>query len=444
MADVTFDPVNLRIVEISAGGDNELDWLEIYSEWKVWVAQSDNAKYPQAFRVVGGDPISLTQNLGSTFFLLFPWKFRPAELSHRLTLVGNLFSDPAGGTVLVSTLGSYTVLIEQRVSNLTDAVLLNSPEIQYASFGNKVTIDTTSSYSGTAYPVGTTRQPVNNLADALLIAAFSGFDLLHLKSSLTIATGQDVSDYILTGDSNMSRTITAQTGAIVSGASFRAIRIAGDFSAGGSVHFRGCLMDAVTLGSVTLEECVFISSVTFGGVGFVSAVLHNCWDGIAGGGTTPLIDFNSRPVQLVCDEYTGDLTVRNKSAAHPMSVDLISGRVTLEATVTAGAIQVRGVGVLENSSVGATVDATGLVNASVVATATWADASATALQDAVALIRKVTGNRLEVDIGQQRLELYDDDGTTLLQHWSLATNLGEPVVSGSGVQTKRGPPEPPP
>jgi len=124
MADVvTFDPTNLRIVEIGVGGDNEIEWREVYSEWKVWYAQSDNSKYPPAFRVVGGDPISDTENLGSTFFLQFPWKFRPAELSHRLTLVGNLFSEPAGANVIVPTLGTFTVLVEQRVSNLTDAGL---------------------------------------------------------------------------------------------------------------------------------------------------------------------------------------------------------------------------------------------------------------------------------------------------------------------------------
>lgn len=123
MAIVTFDPATLRIVEIGVGGDNELEWAEVYSNWKTWAALSDNIKYPPAFRVVGGDPISGTQDLGSTFFMMYPWKFRPAELSHRLTLVGNLFSDPAGANVIVPTLGTYTVLVEQRVSNLTDSGL---------------------------------------------------------------------------------------------------------------------------------------------------------------------------------------------------------------------------------------------------------------------------------------------------------------------------------
>ena len=124
MADVvTFDPLNLRIVEISTGGDNEFDWREVYSEWKDWVlADYTRLGYPPAFRVVGGDPISGTENLGSTFFLLEPWKFRPAELDHRLTINGNLFTDPADWEPYAPTLGAYTVLYVNKVSTLVEQV----------------------------------------------------------------------------------------------------------------------------------------------------------------------------------------------------------------------------------------------------------------------------------------------------------------------------------
>ena len=118
---VTFDPINLRIVEIDAAGDNALTWQEIYSEWKDWLlADSSRMRYPQAFRTVGGDPISETTNLGSTFFLQNRWKFRPAENDHRLIVNGNLFTDPAGESPFVLTLGGFTVAIESVVSNLTE------------------------------------------------------------------------------------------------------------------------------------------------------------------------------------------------------------------------------------------------------------------------------------------------------------------------------------
>jgi len=120
---VTFDPANLRIVEISAGGDNELSIQEVYSEWKAYLlADPSRLAYPQAFRYVGSDPISETEALGTTFFLVNGWRIRPAELNHKLTLVGNMFTDPAGADPVVSTLGAFNVRVVSRVSNIIDTV----------------------------------------------------------------------------------------------------------------------------------------------------------------------------------------------------------------------------------------------------------------------------------------------------------------------------------
>lgn len=123
MADVvTFDPLTLRIIEIDAAGDNTLDVVEVYSEWKDWVKVGDNAKHPKAFRAVGGDPITDTESLGITYFLVNGWRIRPAESDHKLTLVGNIFTDPSGFSVFVVTLGAFTVNTETRVSDLNTVV----------------------------------------------------------------------------------------------------------------------------------------------------------------------------------------------------------------------------------------------------------------------------------------------------------------------------------
>lgn len=125
MADiVTFDPDTLRIIEINPDGyDNELNVQEIYSEWKDWLlADQARLAYPQAFRYVGADPISETQSLGTTYFLINGWRIRPSENNHRLTLVGNLFTDPAGDNVDVNTLGTFNTRVNLRTSNLIDLV----------------------------------------------------------------------------------------------------------------------------------------------------------------------------------------------------------------------------------------------------------------------------------------------------------------------------------
>ena len=89
---VTFDGPNKLIIEVSAAGDNVLEASEVYSEWKFWVTQSDNAKYLQAFTPVGGDPITGTESLDITYFLENGWRIRPAELDHKLAVEGNLYT----------------------------------------------------------------------------------------------------------------------------------------------------------------------------------------------------------------------------------------------------------------------------------------------------------------------------------------------------------------
>ena len=119
MADiVTFDGPNKLIIEIANGIENASNVFEIYSEWKVWLSTSDNAKYVKAFTPVGGDPISGTESLDITYFMENGWRLRPAELDHKWTLVGNLFTREPGESVNIPTLGAFTVNVEQQLSTV--------------------------------------------------------------------------------------------------------------------------------------------------------------------------------------------------------------------------------------------------------------------------------------------------------------------------------------
>lgn len=116
---VTFDPIELLIHEIDTGLDNELLAIDIYNNWKNWLLDNpQNMGHPQAFRYVGGDERSPTSNLGSTFFLMGGWKLKPAEHSHKLTVIGNLFVDGGVGSIFVPTNGAFTVHTETVVTDL--------------------------------------------------------------------------------------------------------------------------------------------------------------------------------------------------------------------------------------------------------------------------------------------------------------------------------------
>lgn len=118
----SFDgPNKLIIVDL---GVTTFSATEVYSAWKVWMTEGDNAKYVTAFaNSVGGDPLGGGTSLGSYYFLENGWKIRPQEADHVLTLSGNLFPIPDTAGLFTPTLGSYNVQILMRVSSLTQQVL---------------------------------------------------------------------------------------------------------------------------------------------------------------------------------------------------------------------------------------------------------------------------------------------------------------------------------
>ena len=71
MANVTFDGEN-KIIRVNDGVVQINVELDLYSEWKRWMMEDDNAKWLQAFRSAGGDPTNLeaTQFSPRYFFLM--------------------------------------------------------------------------------------------------------------------------------------------------------------------------------------------------------------------------------------------------------------------------------------------------------------------------------------------------------------------------------------
>jgi len=118
----TFDGPNKLIIL----DNDQLSIQEMYSRWIDWLATPHNSKYLIAMRSVGGDSISDIKRLGLTFFMTNGWRIRPMESDQRLIVEGNLYTDPAGFSPFVSTLGDFNVMIESTVSSLVDTVVVSS------------------------------------------------------------------------------------------------------------------------------------------------------------------------------------------------------------------------------------------------------------------------------------------------------------------------------
>lgn len=107
---ITFDPTNKRIILDSAN----VEAGYIYSRWKEWVQTGNNAKYEQAFSVLGGDPLGGGLFVASYYFLMNGWRIRPMETNHTLVINGTITAY-GGGQPVVNTLGNYNVSVQYTV-----------------------------------------------------------------------------------------------------------------------------------------------------------------------------------------------------------------------------------------------------------------------------------------------------------------------------------------
>ncbi len=355
-SDVTFSGSTHRIV-VDAGVTLLNVQSGVYSAWIDWALLGSNLRFHQALRSVGGDTISVTKELGITFFLLNNWKIRPDEASYKLTIEGNIYTDPSGGSVTVPTLGTFTTQIELSVSNLTDSTIQQLSEIEFSSYQGAVYVDVGSALSGTAYPVGTVSSPVNNLVDALAIAALVGLSRLQLLSDLTITTGSDVSNLLIA--SNDWSEVTLQAGVTMVNTAFERLSIYGEFEGTWNICI-DCWMYEVTnfsgwmrggsIGELTLAVGI---GLEFGGQSFFDNLV-------------PL--FPGVPATLTMNTLTevsitscfDIITIKSLVAGSSLIAGLVGGEITLDGTCTGGNVALSGVGVWTNNGTGITLNTDGM------------------------------------------------------------------------------------
>lgn len=274
---------------------------------------------------------------------------------------GNLTAvDGAGDTAaaIFPTFGTQIV----RTSS-SSATLQEQADIQFSSFGGRVSVDITSIYSGTSFPVGTPRQPVNNIPDAIIIAATRGFKTLLMLTDITLDTGDIVDDCIIEAETTATH-VHINAGASTVDSQFHRCHIEGTLDGGSAVHHSA--VGNLLFVDGTIHNSALGGTITLSGSNNLS--IHTCHEG----STAPSVDFGGTGSALFMRDYSGKITLTNKSGADVVSLDMSSGEVILESSVTSGTITIRGIASITDNSVGATViDKT--ISQETIAAKVWAE-----------------------------------------------------------------------
>ena len=238
----------------------------------------------------------------------------------------------------------------------SSATTQSQAQLEHGTFDGGVSYDPTSPFavSGTAFPAGTPSSPGMFMSDVHAIADERGFSKIYLRSNTTL-TSEDFSDsHVFIGDNAQAVTLTIEPGANVANCEFQNLTLTGTLDGNNIVRESAILTLNYVQGFIF--QCAIAAKITIAAGS--QATVMDCFSGVAGGGfgQTPEIDCGGSGL-LALRNYSGGINLSNYTGLGAISMDMASGRVIVESTVTAGEdIFIRGIADVTDSSVGLPVN----------------------------------------------------------------------------------------
>jgi hypothetical protein len=268
-----------------------------------------------------------------------------------------LDSSITAGEVVVAGPG----VLENNATNLTflDTQGLLSKETITEITWDTVWVDTISGSSGTDFPAGTRKQPVDNMTDAKAIALVRGIEKIHFHGSETLSEG--MAGFVIEADSTFEAAIDVN-GQDIEKASFYRIQLSGVFNGTVSCE-ESDMADGITGLQGSFSSCVFRGELTPLQVPGTVLTLGNC---VSGGLSTVI--HASGGVIIVGTGFSGQWILEDSVIAPAPSVaqlEFASGKLTIDSTCIGGFVDVAGIVVTtDNSGAGCLVVRDGQIQAS--------------------------------------------------------------------------------
>lgn len=200
---------------------------------------------------------------------------------------------------------------------------------------------------------GTPQNPVDNLADAVTLAAAVGVRKYHVIGNLTLTSSHD--DWTFVGDANGA--VVMLNNQDVADSVFRNCELSGTIGAG-PIKAEDCDLDGVGNFTGTAAGCNLLNGTDLGSGTSTFIACASAVPGLS----TPSIDLNG-VASLNLRSYSGGIEVRNVSApAQNVTLEFVAGQAILASTCSDGTITLRGVGNLTNNSTGSTIEKNAFIN----------------------------------------------------------------------------------
>lgn len=342
--------------------------LAPYNEVSLGQSWLDNcaSMYPDAIPVINmnTDTQIITNN---TYDTLEIRNLTTGSLAVIQTLTSIVIIDSSctGGDIIIRGVGTF---INNSNGPIVNTESLVEPErINTLAFEDAVHLLSGSTYSGTTFPVGTKKYPVNNIQDALLIANERSISRLLFNGNWTFSSTEYINEFLIEGSATQYSTLRFTAGGLFPKCTIKNATVTGDIS--GLIGFKDChLIDigstiqTPTTQSIIADRCLIDGRIFM--PPYYSGVFKmlNCWSGVPGS-TTPVFDMGYSNVTLLVRDYIGGIKFTNFSGSTDNSIDMSSGNVIFDSTLSGGTFVLRGISkYTDNSSSGCTIDVTGLLD----------------------------------------------------------------------------------
>ncbi len=371
MTNFSYDKIN-KIITIPAP-ITEVTIQELINDIRDFEDDWNGMDIPRIADAAGKQDLGGGVLVGITL-TLYDWKVKFEDRPGPDYVVCNV----TGGNLVCydTSLGDYVNPIEPSayvtvtLTASSSATLQELVAIQYASFNGGVWIDTVDGTSGTEYPTGTPRQPVNNLSDAKSIASERGFTTLYIIGDLTIPNGTDLQDFTIIGSSQDKTTIYIEDDTNIDKCEFESAAISGNMNAA-VVNFFDCRLEHVeNLDNGYMRSCVLAGNIHLCGSDLTDILSSYCG---LDRKVFPSLNFSGSQARLSLKSYSGFIKIENMY--HPScsaDIAITAGHVFLDNTCKSGSIRIGGVASLtDNSGPNCQIITTGLVNPNTVADQAW-------------------------------------------------------------------------
>jgi len=247
-----------------------------------------------------------------------------------------------------SNVGDKVNVNQVSVRTANSAGLISNQAIEYSSFGNAVHINENSGVTGTEFPKGTPQSPVNNMADAKLIADLRGFNTIRVSGNFTFGLGDDLENFLIFGQNPNKSLLTFQSGALTQDVDLHNATVQGDFD--NQATFVDCRLLDINFVQGFADRCVLAGTFVLSGSGETG--FYDCFDGYAQESILPIIDCGGSGRNVSIRNYQGDLKLVNKTGPEFVEINGNSGgTITLDSTISNGTVRLTGLLKVDDSSV---------------------------------------------------------------------------------------------